>query len=413
MTKIANIIEKIAINFAKEKTIAQEYAIFIIGLALLRLGTSFVSIYPGYYIAIDYADKLGRYSDFTAYIFLVIIEVMTVITLLISGKLIYTRDRWALPVLLVSGFLFAVSFMVVTNGMAKKESDNVNQITLIESGAKLEIEQINTEYQFQKNNIVKLIEIERANPQGWQNGQRISLTPLQLNNIKTYNEQLLNADIQRQQKIQAVNVNKDVKSEQNDTRMKSAAEKYWGYSVVLMALQLFVNIVLAFFYVAIHDERDPDAKRRRAEKKASKRKDSKLNKYFELELGKKLHDFDIAYLLKSDVSISESEPEKLKIEPEPELKKLTAETSVKVTSDLYKNQSIGFKKLTPETPINTSVTDVNSYVPRSVTKQPVTKHDHGFGYCAYCNAKFKRNAVNSKFCSDSHRVMFARKNKKD
>jgi len=429
-TKLVHFIETVAVKFAVQKSIAQQYGIYISVLILAAIFTSIVNAYNSSYLLLRFTHEYGVSAYVASAILIIIFEVLTIVSLFIGGKFLALR-LWTKAIfpIFMGAIFFAANFWITTTSLAEKESNKIDKTVILQDFEAQNIEATNLNFQLQIENIQKLIDFENQNKQGWKDGKRISLTDEQLLRVQDYQTQILEIRSKQDKKILELKADTQKKFELNNNEVAKTAKNYYLFASFMLFLQLFSNMGIAFFFVEIWKEKHKDQYFAMLIANSNAKTEKQMRKNNVKKLEQANHDLQIAIEMKAIPERNNSDESNEETEPETgETQQAAIPEILPVTeTQLYKNNSIGFHaKKHVETVVNSEKlrTPVNSakLIAKDVNKQPVTPAkkvnttsknvDFGFAYCAHCQKQFKRNAINAKFCTPSHRVMFDRKAKK-
>ena len=258
-----NFISKIATNEYKLHKFKREWRVAILTVLVFKLATNVVSIYAGYnyfnFILLPLINK-ALLTSIIAIIFLMFIEILTVIFLKKSFKFLLRTKYKAMIMPFVAAFImFGISFYTSTNGLAMQRSDKADQTQTITNKYDTQKEQIKTDYSNRIQQVEGFITTLKQNPAGWQNGKRCILTSEQTKKIDSlYNVISLHRD---KQKALTTAINKDMKKEIsiNKTLMTNEATKYYRIVIVIMIVQILCNLGLMFFYSRIYEDDNKEA----------------------------------------------------------------------------------------------------------------------------------------------------------
>jgi hypothetical protein len=252
-------ITKIAANSARYKNFRQEFGVGILITAFVRFLTGTISIFAGYFY---FANLLSGISTENKTIPIVLAVLVLAIVEFFSAWLLSKLTKSFLQglyiraaVLLVfSGFTFMVSFISSTNGLAMRQSGRVDNSTEIRTNYDLQKQQTEAKYQTVIDELKMQIQAEKDNPQGWRNGQRYYLTPIQLKRIDRINQ-----NIAATRDSLASETNKTAALQKTDLQgnratMSETASTYYNFIAIILLLSALSNITLQIFYVKIYRE---------------------------------------------------------------------------------------------------------------------------------------------------------------
>lgn len=237
---------------------AREFWGLIAGFVLLRLLTSFVSIFSGFaFFRVNFAGVIDNPTAriIAAVGLLAVIEVITAAFLFKMFKFVFAY-RWTAAVAMFLGvaLFFGLSFYTSTRGIALYKSDTTEQAATANEAATAAADSVRAYYAGQ-------VEILRANieaitPPRWNTdseGKPQLTTQQQATKTELYN-QILTLQAEQRQALHDVDANA-AKIWQGITNAADAdGDKYAGYVTAIMILQLIANGVLCFLYSRIYHE---------------------------------------------------------------------------------------------------------------------------------------------------------------
>lgn len=264
MTNLINL-DAILAKFAKEQAkswhFSKEWRTAIIVSMLAKMGTMVVSMGAGWYFFHYYA--LGYFQDWfiamlVAVILLLLLELGTAITLSKFFKFLFHKKFvTAITCLLVMVFLFYASFQASTNGMAMRQSNQVDNSEGIKKAFAQQIAAI-------QNDTLQISEIHQniarieANPQGWQGHKRVYLTTQQLAEIRSLREDIKQIRADQKVVIKGLEVKKNTTIAANSLKMSETAAQYYSFASWVMVAQIILNAFLMFAWVKIYNENEAE-----------------------------------------------------------------------------------------------------------------------------------------------------------
>lgn len=254
-------ISKHAVKNWKLQTFKQEWLFVILLVLVLKLATSAVSIFSGWYYLTDFfADFVP--NDFLAkllsVIALLLIECLTALFLAKFFKFALRLNflQSLMPLICVSG-IFAVSFIVSTNGIATYVNTSDTQIESVKTDYLTLKNAVNEELTENINTVKMQIANINANPENWKDGKRCVLSKEQNQQINKCFEQITKfkqdaaakiADIEKQEQSEIANTKQTI---------NATAEKYYKIVMHIMIVQVLSSAILWFFYSKIAIEEAP------------------------------------------------------------------------------------------------------------------------------------------------------------
>lgn len=246
--------------------VAREFWALIFGFIMLRLATSFVSIFSGYaFFSVELAGVLpsATLREVAAVALLVCVELVTAGFIFKCFKFVFAQ-RWQLAaaMLVGVGVFFFISFHTSTRGIALYKSDTTDAKITLESKSAAGVDSVANFYDGQ-------IELLRASlddikPQTWNKRHQTTadgrdtvvylLTTVQeQTKTEIYNKIL---SLQSAKSATIADYRHSIADELASVQAAADvdADKYYIYVVIIMLLQLASNGVLCYFYSRIYHE---------------------------------------------------------------------------------------------------------------------------------------------------------------
>lgn len=262
MNKISNFLKSFAVRNWQKYSFKKEWASVILLLIILKLATSAVSIFSGFF----YLDNF--YYSFTdnntasvifSLVTLIIIEGLCALFLAKFFKFALRVDfKTAIMPFVCAVLVFAVSFLISTNGIAlyaNKAEDLSKEInskynTAIDNEKKACTENI--------KQITEYINTQKKNPQGWANGVRCMLSDFQSKEIAKAYSQI--EDYKRNLSIALQDIEKQRKIElsENSRNTTDLSDKYYKIVAFIMLVQIICSGGLWFFWCKIAGQDAPE-----------------------------------------------------------------------------------------------------------------------------------------------------------
>lgn len=240
----------------------QEWLSIIILVLVVKIATSAVSVFSGYYYLIDvFRGLFGNIAlqKTFAVLSLVLIELLNALFLAKAFKFILRLNnaKWIFPMCLSAG-LFTISFIVSTNGIAIYTSDKVDISNNIAEKYENLIQQVNAETSANIELVKNQIQNIKENPTDWKDGKRCVLSAIQLNEINKCYDKITAYQTYKEQKIRELTHSKTVELADNQAVTINTASRYYVYVSVIMALQIVSSFLLWFFWCKISMEDDTE-----------------------------------------------------------------------------------------------------------------------------------------------------------
>lgn len=256
--RFASVWKKNAAKKIQVMETAREFWGLIGGFVLLRLVTSFVSIFSGFaFFNVTFAGLIDSHTArvFAAVALLSVVEVITAAFLFKFFKFVYAF-KWqaAAAMFLGVALFFGVSFYTSTRGIALYKSDTTEQAATIEQANAAAVDSVKAYYAGQ----VELLRasIDAITPPRWnvdRDGNPQLTTEQQRTKTDLFNK-ILSLQQEQAAALKEQAANTDSKRGEINAAAAVDADKYAGYVCVIMIMQLIANGVLCFLYSRIYHE---------------------------------------------------------------------------------------------------------------------------------------------------------------
>lgn len=259
---LTNAVKRYALKNWRLYSFKEEWLTIILLVVITKIATSIVSIFSGYcYLDnIFYGLFMSESLSKTVTVFaLIVIECLNALFLAKFFKFLLRMNnlKWIFPLLLSVG-LFALSFVISTNGIAIYTAGKVDLTKNIDSKYITEIQVVNADYMEQKNTILAHIDDIKANPSEWKDGRRCVLSAAQLAEIRQCYDDITALTKTKDLKLKELNEAKAHELHDNKTNTEAEANKYYIYVAAIMFVQLVASLALWFFWCKISGEDDPE-----------------------------------------------------------------------------------------------------------------------------------------------------------
>jgi len=253
---------KIANNQFTTHRYSKEWKAAIVLAFLFSLITSWFSISGGYSYVNVIIFQLTENKAVTFISSILVVVFLEYLVYMLIGKFFKFTLKFipqtAIPVLIFTLLVYSISFYISTQGMSISESKKVDKTELINENKSIEISNLQRKTDSDIDYLKNQIETIKANPAGWQNGQRNILTKEQLQTIKQYNasinevKQALRTDIKNLEKQASIDKTSNLKE------VTSTASKYHQFMSVMMLTQFVAGGFLMFSWSKIQSENEPE-----------------------------------------------------------------------------------------------------------------------------------------------------------
>jgi hypothetical protein len=153
---------------------------------------------------------------------------------------------------LLSLVFFGCSFLLTTNGLAQRQAQKADNTGVIIDKYSIQVSELKKTAESDKNQLLQAIETIKQNPAGWRNGKRNTLELDQLASIDNYYSQIETINNSTKADIDKIEKQKGNELVLNTSNVESVASRFYKTSCGIMALQIFVNGLLMFFYSRIY-----------------------------------------------------------------------------------------------------------------------------------------------------------------
>lgn len=388
-----NAVKRYALKNWRLYSFKEEWLTIILLVLLTKIATSVVSVFSGYcyldniFYGLFMSENLSKIVTVFA---LVVIECLNALFLAKFFKFLLRFDnlKWIFPLLLSVG-LFALSFIISTNGIAIYTAGKVDLSKNIDSKYITEIEFVNSEFADQKNTILAHIDDIKANPTEWKDGRRCVLSAAQLAEIRQCYDDITELTKNKDLKIKELNTAKLHELHDNKTNTENEANKYYVYVAAIMFVQLVASMALWFFWCKISGEEDPETNKVEAVERGLMQIESTVDNCINTRIDTKL---DVLQTIYSKIAAEND-------------KKLTA-TAEKTTGKQPQKtpKIIGFDS------VKNSVTDTEKNADTlgvsDVKLTPVTASVNASTVCVECGKTLTQSQIvrRARFCCASCRV---------
>lgn len=403
MHKISNYFANAVKNYALKNwrlySFKQEWLSVIILVLLVKIVTSCISVFSGFY----YLDSIffGLFdSEFISKLFsvitLILIEGLTALFLSKFFKFLlrFNNLKWIFPLLFSFG-LFSLSFVISCNGIAIFTAGKVDLTKNIESKYYSEIQAINKDYKSQTAIIKEQIDNIKKNPTDWKDGKRCVLSKYQLDEINQCYDKISELTKHRDELIKKSENLKNVEVRNNITNTANEAEKFYKYVAAIMLIQLTASFALMFFWSKISGEDDPESNQVEAVEKGLKKIEETVDSCIGARVDTKLNILKTIY---TEIATESDRRKVAAIKKQSEIKPLKV-----VGFDTFNDNENVLKTTQNNTPENANTLGVSD-----VNNVNLTPSDSVFpvAVCAECGNALNASQIarKAKFCCPSCRV---------
>ena len=402
MNAISNYLSNAVKNYALRNwrlySFKQEWLTIIILVIVTKLATSVVSVFSGY----CYLDQIfyglfgsASLSNCISVLALVIIEALNALFLAKFFKFLLRMNnlKWIFPLILSVG-LFALSFVISTNGIAIYTAGKVDLSKNIAEKYITEIRAVENDYKQQTAIIQEHIDNVKANPSEWKDGRRCVLSTAQLAEIREQYDKITELTNKKEAAIKNLNEAKAKEMQSNAANAENEAGKFYKYVACIMFVQLVASLALWFFWCKISAEDDPETNKVEAVTAGLTQIENTVDGCINARVDGKLA------VLKTIYAKIAAENDKLTIAA-------TAATAEKTPKNAPR--VVGFNKAknadteTESEPLTHGVSTLNL---TPVTSKKVNASPDSFAVCEECGKALNQSQIvrRARFCSASCRV---------
>jgi len=239
---------------------SKEWRVGIIILSILKVVTWIISIYAGFYFLFKIIFPVVESEAAAKMISFSLLVLTELLTWFFLSKFFKFLIKGIVGVAVFSGVIaigiYALSFYMTTNGLAMRQADKIDQTVMIVDNSGLEIEQTKLAYSARIDDYRKEIDLIKASPQGWINGQLKRLTAKQLADIKSYNFTIDSLGRAMKTEVATIEGSKTQQLTTNTIQTTAEADKYHNYVIIVMIAQFIFNGLLMFSWSRIFNEND-------------------------------------------------------------------------------------------------------------------------------------------------------------
>ena len=391
--KINNFIEKRASTTYRVHEFVKEYGAFIALVLLVKLTTSLFSAYAGYYyVKTMFIEILNNYSWAIVFsiVSLVLIELLTNISLSKFYKTsLRGKIKAAIAFVLLSLLFFGLSFYLSTNGLAQRQAKNTDNSKMIVEKFNLQLSELESLAESEKNQAKEAIELIKANPSGWRRGKRDVLQPEQLAAINGYYSQIEQISQRLRQDKKSLKDARFKELHSNTEIIATEEKKYYKIVAGVMLIQLFANGLIMFFYSRIYNEKHKD----QLAKETVQEFASDISDTTDQMIKHNISSAYMNYLSALSFQLKENDVKK------------------SIEQDKDKVSQIGFKNLHEISRYNASM-GINE---KQDNSNDITNHAKSNGkeskLCKHCGTSFSPYNIRQVFCSANCRMAWHKENK--
>lgn len=399
MNAISNFLSNAVKNYALRNyrlySFKQEWLSIIILVIIAKIATSIISVFSGvcYLDNIFYALFANESLSNVLTVFsLVLIELLNALFLAKFFKFLLRMNnlKWVFPLLLAVG-LFALSFVISTNGIAIYTAGKVDLSKNISEKYLTEIRAVETDYKQQTAIIQEHIDNVKNNPSEWRDGKRCVLSVAQLAEIREQYDNITELTKQKEQKIKSLNELKAKEMQSNKANTENEADRFYYVVACIMFVQLCASLALWYFWSKISQEDDPETNKVEAVTRGLTQIENTVDGCINARVDGKLE------VLKTIYAKIAAENDKLLITAKEEK---TPKSAARIVGfDSVKNDN-------SETDLNAVTRGVSTLKKTPVTSKINNASPESVAVCAECGKPLTQSQIvrNARFCCPSCRV---------
>lgn len=262
MNKISNYLKTFAVKNWQKYSFKKEWACVICLLLVLKLATSAVSIFSGFFYLDNFFFSFTD-SEIASLIFsfitLLIIEGLCTLFLAKFFKFALRLEfKTAVLPLVCACLMFAISFVVSCNGIALFASQSEDLSKLINAKYNSQITEYKNENSLNIKQLESYIETIKKNPENWSGGKRCVLSEYQNREIaKTYDLiATYKNDLKKQ--LQSVENLRNNELAENNKNTTDKSDQYYNIVAFIMLIQVVCSGGLWFFWCKISGQDAPE-----------------------------------------------------------------------------------------------------------------------------------------------------------
>ena len=427
MNKLTNLLKNFAVKNWQKYSFKKEWQSVILLMLILKLSTSAVSIFSGFFYLDNFFFSFTDseiFSKIIAVVALLLIECLCALFLAKFFKFALRAEiKTALMPFFCALLIFAVSFVISTNGIALFTSQSEDLSKEINKRYSFAISELKKEYNESIKQTENYINTIKQNPENWLNGKRCILSEKQNTEIAKAFQTIQDYKTQLNTELKRIETDRKNELSDNEKQTTNKADKFYKIVAFIMLVQIACSGGLWFFYSKIAQQDAPQNEYKEAINEIYNNANNLIDNGLNACINQKFSIISTAFMqLQNDL----------------QTKQITAETAIKQTVKAHPEQvkKVGFDaptppnpepqkapeppaKTNPETPadvlkINANYVTENAQINartrsvsgvNSVTLTP-TKQALNVKKCLHCGKILtdSQNARNAKFCSVNCRV---------
>lgn len=406
---LPNALKRMAISQWQLYSYKKEWQSVIVLLLVLKLCTSAVSIFSGYFYLVNlfYGFLASPAAAKTfAVLSLFLIEGLTTLFLAKFFKFaIRLKLVTALMPFVCVAATFSLSFVVSCNGIALYMSESEDLSQVINAKFNEMAESAKTETAANVAEMQDYIETIKANPENWKNGQRCILSDKQNREIAAAYQSITNYKTDLKLTLNKIEAQRAAELRENSRVTTDTADHYYTIVAFIMFIQVACSAALSFFWSKISSQDAADMDYKEGVNDIREKADAFVDNVISLTLGNKMAQLTQSYAsLKDELTKRETSATPYDIAASaPAMAKKTAGFQVPTAPEIApENAQKTPETETPQDVSTFAVSDVNNAVNNAV-KTPSVNGSH---FCQFCGKPLTESQVfrRAKYCGNSCRV---------
>lgn len=393
MNKISNLLKTFAVHNWQKYSFKKEWAAVICLLIILKLATSAVSIFSGFfYLNNFYFGFLNSENAAKIFTFLTLFLVEGLNSLFLAKffKFALRLDfKTACLPLTCALLTFTISFIISCNGIALFASKNEDLSKEINAKYNTLISEAKNETNANIQAFENYIETIKKNPEGWSGGKRAFLSEFQNRQIATTYEKISKLKTELNKNIEQIKSQRDSELTENNRNTVDTSDKYYKIVAFIMIIQVVCSGGLWFFWCKISAQDAPENDYKESVTDIYNKANSLIDNGLTTCINEKFSVITTAFAqLQNDLK----------------MKEINAATAAKLPEKNEKKRA-GFAVDTPETETQENANTRGVSAAKSVN---LTPSDSVFpvAVCAECGNALNASQIarKAKFCCPSCRV---------
>jgi len=393
MNKISNLLKTFAVKNWQKYSFKKEWASVICLLLVLKLATSAVSIFSGYFYLdnffFSFTDSETA-SKIFSFITLFIIEGLCTLFLAKFFKFALRLDfKTACLPLTCALLTFSISFIISCNGIALFASKNEDLSKEINAKYNTLISEAKNETNANIQAFENYIETIKKNPEGWSGGKRAFLSEFQNRQIATTYEKISKLKTELNKNIEQLKSQRDSELRENNRNTVDTSDKYYKIVAFIMIIQVVCSGGLWFFWCKISAQDAPENDYKESVTDIYNKANSLIDNGLTTCINEKFSVITTAFAqLQNDLK----------------MKEINDATSAKIPEKSVQKRA-GFAVETTETETDNNATTHGVSAVKSVNLTP-SDNVYPVAVCAECGNELTASQIarKAKFCCPSCRV---------